>query len=351
MTDQKRSRPASTRMKKIALVCLARIIFYIGAASSTSYAWSTATDLAPNALRVSSVRSDQDTDNSWRVRIGSDASTVEISSVNTPTRTIQLRAKLLPNIHCLGDGRHALMATRDGWILRLDLEHGLLTAQTTLGSRINGTALSTTRADTPQLLAVANAEPPALFILDEQLQLVKKLPIMEKTGRRTTNLLTIRTAVARNSFVAILENAPELWEVSYDPHAPEIGLGFVHDFQYREGQFVPGYLNPQRSTLPSPASDVVLVGAGHEALTTHNEPSTQTTATRARLYVTHLDVRRAGAEYMATFLPATHSTNWLEIESNSLPEFTTQKLIVEQSTLKFTNVITASHTVTCAVHQ
>ena len=53
----------------------------------------------------------------------------------------------------------------------------------------------------------------------------------------------------RRSFVAALKDVQEVWEVSYDPKAPEIPAGVIHDFQYREGAFVPGFLNARRTVL------------------------------------------------------------------------------------------------------
>lgn len=50
----------------------------------------------------------------------------------------------------------------------------------------------------------------------------------------------------RESFVLYSAGLGEVWEISYNPSAPEIALGKIHDFQYREGAFAPGYLHPQR---------------------------------------------------------------------------------------------------------
>ena len=41
----------------------------------------------------------------------------------------------------------------------------------------------------------------------------------------------------------------EVWEVSYNPKADDISAGMIHDFKYREGKFIPGFLNPQRTQL------------------------------------------------------------------------------------------------------
>lgn len=101
---------------------------------------------------------------------------------------------------------------------------------------------------------------------------------------------------------------PELWEISYNPKAPEIALGLVHDFQYHEGSFVPGYLNPQRSTLPSPVTDFLLSESGNEVLTAHAESDLLHPGASARMQVTHLDVRRKVAEFVAPDWPVPGAT-------------------------------------------
>ena len=40
-----------------------------------------------------------------------------------------------------------------------------------------------------------------------------------------------------------------MWEVSYNPKAEDIPAGMIHDFKYKEGSFIPGFLNPRRSQL------------------------------------------------------------------------------------------------------
>lgn len=286
----------------------------------------------------------------WQVLIAANGTSIQITTNNAHPQQLSLRQGLLPQVHHLADGRHALMATGDGWIFRLDLERAQLVAETRVGLRVNAAALSARRAGQAQLLAVASSEPPALTVLDEYLQLLRQLPTIDKTGRPASGVLAIRTAGGRDSFVALLNGAPELWEVSYNPHAPEIGLGLVHDFRYQEGQFVPGYLHPQRSTLASPAYDVFLMGPGHEALTIHGTPSERKQGTVARLYVTHLDVRRSGAEYAVRFLPDDGRSPWLLIDPGSAPGGLAIPLGVDPSTLRFSASRMASDGAGCAQH-
>lgn len=230
------------------------------------------------------------------VAIDAGAAGVRIAGGGAATRHLALREELLPQVHYLPDGRYALIATRTGWVLRLDLEQAQLVAEVRVGLLSNGSAWSAPRAGHPGLLAVANGNPHTLVVLDEQLQPVKLLPVTDKAGTHPSGVAAIQTATARGSFVATLADVPELWEISYQTTAPEIGLGLIHDFRYREGQFVAGYLNPQRSILPSPAREFFLADSGHAVITAHGEPDTQHYGAGARLLVTHLDTHGKVAE-------------------------------------------------------
>jgi hypothetical protein len=102
-------------------------------------------------------------------------------------------------------------------------------------------------------------------------------------------------ASPRRSFVAAMKDVPELWEVSYDPKAEPVAAGLVHDYRLKEGEFVPGFLNPRRTRLEQVLDDFFftpdfsrVVGASRGA---------------TRGQVVHLDVRRAIAEVDLPGLP------------------------------------------------
>jgi hypothetical protein len=256
---------------------------------------------SPSALTVACAQS---AISQRKVAVTADAAGVRIVEVGAPARLLALREGLLPEVHYLRDGRHALMATRSGWVMKIDLEQVRLVAEIRAGLMARGVALSASHAGWPSLLAVGNGEPHTLAVLDENLKLVKLLSVAGKVGTKSSGIAAIRTSAVRNSFVASLMDVPELWEISYDPKAPEIALGMVHDFQYREGQFVPGYLNPQRTVLPSPTEDFFLTGAGNNVLTAHSDVDFSRPGASARVLVTNLDVRRKITEFALPGWPA-----------------------------------------------
>jgi hypothetical protein len=231
----------------------------------------------------------------WQVAVTAGATGVKITDPAGVVRQVALRAALLPKWHKSSNGCAVLLASRDGWVFRLDVQRAEVSARVRVGLHLRGTVLSAPPAGQPALLAVDNETPHTLPILDEYLQLQKMLAVTDRYGQHSAAVLGIAVSAPRQSFVLALENVPELWEVSYNPRAPDIALGMVHDFQYREGQFVAGYLNPQRTSLALPATDFRLSPDGHEVWSLHAAAIDQSHADTA-VVVTHLDVRRPVAQ-------------------------------------------------------
>jgi hypothetical protein len=104
-------------------------------------------------------------------------------------------------------------------------------------------------------VAVANYLPHTLVLLDGELKLLKSIPATDRDGKTSSRVSAVYDAGPRQSFVAALKDVPELWEVSYTRAAEDIPVGKIHDFQYREGAFVPAYLNPRRTQLDEVLDD------------------------------------------------------------------------------------------------
>ncbi len=149
------------------------------------------------------------------------------------------------------DGRYVFFASRDGWVSKYDLWNLTLVAEVRAGINTRNVAVS---AD-GQVIAVANYLPHTLVLLDADLNLLKTHVVKSKDGKETSRVSAVYDAAPRKSFVAALKDVPELWEISYDPRAPDVPIGVIHDFQYKEGAFVRGYLNPQRTFLSEPLDD------------------------------------------------------------------------------------------------
>ena len=143
------------------------------------------------------------------------------------------------------DGRYVFFASRDGWITKFDLWNLKVIAEVRAGINTRNAAVS----GDGKWVAVANYLPHSLVILDADLNFKKILPVADKDGKVSSRVSAVYDASPRQSFVAALKDVKEVWEVSYNPTAPDVAVGMVHDFKYREGYFVPGFLNPQRTQL------------------------------------------------------------------------------------------------------
>jgi len=135
---------------------------------------------------------------------------------------------------------------------------------------------------------VANYLPHSLVVLDAELELVKILAAPSRVS-------AVYDAAPRRSFVAALKDAPEVWEISYNPQAEDIATGVIHDFRYREGAFIPGFLNPRRSVLSEVLDDFFFTPDFSELMGTSRDGK--------RGQVVHLDVRRAIATVELTGMP------------------------------------------------
>lgn len=186
------------------------------------------------------------------------------------------------------DGEHAFFIGEGGWISRLDLRTLQIEAEKHHDFRAHRTAIS----GDGQYLAIADDDACTLTVLDANLAVLKQLPITSRDGQRHSRIQSIHTAPARQSFVVALRDLPEVWEISYNPTAPEIPMGVIHDFQYREGAFAPGFLNPMRTTLATAVADSMLGKDGNALIVTTPEGNETT--------LVHLDVRRPIARWTQT---------------------------------------------------
>ncbi|WP_412480985.1 cytochrome D1 domain-containing protein [Azonexus sp. IMCC34839] len=143
------------------------------------------------------------------------------------------------------DGRYVFFASRDGWVTKYDLWNLKVVAEVRAGINTRNAAVS----GDGKYVAVANYLPHSLVILDADLNFVKSLAVADKEGKLSSRVSAVYDASPRQSFVAALKDVKEVWEVSYNPKAPEIPAGIIHDFKYREGAFMPGFLSPQRTQV------------------------------------------------------------------------------------------------------
>jgi mono/diheme cytochrome c family protein len=188
------------------------------------------------------------------------------------------------------DGRYVFFASRDGWITKYDLWNLTVVAEVRAGINTRNVAVS----PDGRHVAVANYLPHSLVLLDGELNLIRSLPAMDHEGRQSSRVSAVYDASPRRSFIAALKDVPEVWEISYDQAAEDIPTGYIHDYRYREGAFVPGYLNPRRSLLEEPLDDFFFNETYAEVMGASREGVGQ---------VVNLDVRRKIAELPLAGMP------------------------------------------------
>lgn len=182
------------------------------------------------------------------------------------------------------DRRYVFFAALDGWVTKFDIWNLVVVAKIRAGIHARNVAVS----GDGRFVAVANAQPNTLVLLDADLRLLKVLAVTDKSGKVGSRVSAVYDAAPRKSFIAALKDVAEVWEISYDPTAEDIAVGMVHDFQYKEGAFVRGFLNPRRSFLSEPLDIVFFTPSYTELVGTGRETG--------RCQVVNLDVRRKIAD-------------------------------------------------------
>lgn len=189
------------------------------------------------------------------------------------------------------DGRHVFFASRDGWITKFDIWNLKVVAETRAGINTRNVAVS----GDGKYLAVANYLPHTLVLLDADLNLLKVHEVWDKDHKESSRVSAVYDAAPRQSFVAALKDVPEVWEISYNPKADDIPIGMIHDFKYKEGSFIRGFLNPRRSFLSEPLDDFFFTQDYSELM--------GSSRTAGQGQVVHLDVRKKIADLNLPGMP------------------------------------------------
>ena len=152
------------------------------------------------------------------------------------------------------DGRHVFIASRDGWVQKIDLWALEEVARIRAGINTRNIAIS----KDGKWLAVANYLPHTLTILaTDDLSVAR---IFEVEGRRGTpsRVSAVYQAPERDSFILALKDVPEIWEIATDPDAPPVYEGFVHSRETGMVEAIPsseGLFARRRIMLSEPLDD------------------------------------------------------------------------------------------------
>ncbi|WP_157984412.1 cytochrome D1 domain-containing protein [Undibacterium parvum] len=184
-------------------------------------------------------------------------------------KTFQFDFPLHQKILHSKDGQFAYLSSPEGWLIQLDLQAHEIRQQRRVAQQTTGIALSVD----DRYLMVANSSPCSLIALHAgDFSLIRTLDVKDKNGKASA-VAAIYSATARKSFIAVMRDIPELWEMSYDPQAEPIYEGFVHDYKMGEGIALRGPFPPRRTLLEQPLSHFIFdadathaIGAGENGV-------------------------------------------------------------------------------------
>jgi DNA-binding beta-propeller fold protein YncE len=210
-----------------------------------------------------------------------------------PSRPVQGQPAFTP------DGRYLYLASRDGWISKYDIWNLTVVAEVRAGLELIDVAVS---GDGRWVMA-ANASPRSLALFDADLRLDRTYALTTLDGRFDSRPAALYDAAPRQSFILVLEDLAELWEISYNVRAEPIFDGLVHDYRMKEGIAKPGFLGVRRVPLEMPMQALLFepgyryaIGAARAA--GGGNPLAQ---------VVNFDVRRAIAVIPTTGVPHLHA--------------------------------------------
>lgn len=197
------------------------------------------------------------------------------------------RSALLDGAQISPDGRFLYVGTQSGWITQYDLHRLSMATEVRVGFSLRHLALSSDG----RFLAAASDAPRSLVLLSADLQPLQQLEVGSLDGRRSSRIAALHDAAPRKSFVAALEDVPELWEIAYDKGAAPIFDGYVHDYRMGEAIAKPGFLNPRRTPLEEPLAEFAFDTGHHNVLGTLLRPGAAENH-ETTVKVVNLDVRR-----------------------------------------------------------
>ena len=113
------------------------------------------------------------------------------------------------------DGRFVYIASRDGWIQKLDLWSLQYVAEIRAGINVRNLAVS----GDGRWVMVGGYLPHDLVVLDAgDLRPLRVIPV--ESGGKGSRVSAVYTAYPRHSFIAALKDVPEVWEIPYTEDQP-----------------------------------------------------------------------------------------------------------------------------------
>lgn len=112
--------------------------------------------------------------------------------------------------------------------------------------------------------------------------IVRQLRLQNKDGKLST-VSALYTNAKRQSFILVLNDIAELWELSYNPKAEPVYQGWVHDYQMGEGIADTQLFAPRKTQLELALDCFAFDASGNYAAGANQQ---------GKLQIINLDIRR-----------------------------------------------------------
>lgn len=163
------------------------------------------------------------------------------ASLHTITLPFPLHARVWHS----NDQSHAYLSSPEGWVIKVDMQTREVMPPLRVGTHTSGIALS----HDDRFIMAANLQPGTLVAINAgDLSLIRTIEVKDRAGK-ASGVAALHTAAARKSFIAVMRDIPELWELSYDAHAEPVYEGLVHDYKMGEAIALRGPFPPRRTVL------------------------------------------------------------------------------------------------------
>lgn len=194
---------------------------------------------------------------------------------------------------------------------------------------------TTLRLQTQQYQLVEDVEKHQVRILDRTTQKTLRVLRLQNKQEKVSRLSTVLHHEQRQSFILVLPDIAELWELSYDPKAEPVYQGWVHDYQMGEG-IADTQLFAPRKTLLSTTLDCFILDPQRPYIAGADQ--------HGKFQIINLDIRRQIIEHQFTHpvypclskLENTGATSVLHLEMKSsgsnLSETTGSIILIDMKT-------------------
>lgn len=163
------------------------------------------------------------------------------ASLHTTTLPFPLHARVWQS----NDQSHAYLSSPEGWLIKVNVQTREVMPPLRVGTHTSGIALS----HDDRFIMAANLQPGTLAAINAgDLSLIRTIEVKDRAGK-ASGVAALHTAAARKSFIAVMRDIPELWELSYDAHAEPVYEGLVHDYKMGEAIALRGPFPPRRTVL------------------------------------------------------------------------------------------------------